>query len=109
MVNSMENIIFIFLIICLVAVCVIPILSTFTPGSNIWYDKKHGMKYTLTDSSFTAEWDFSSPFTRLRMLKLFIQGEFDTEKRNKYVKEYDRLKKSLEKDGYDLSDFPDYK
>ena len=105
----MENIIFIFLIICLVAVCVIPILSTFTPGSNIWYDKKHGMKYTLTDSSFTAEWDFSSPFTRLRMLKLFIQGEFDTEKRNKYVKEYDRLKKSLEKDGYDLSDFPDYK
>ena len=105
----MESTVFIFLIICLVAVCVIPILSTFTPGSNIWYDKKHGMKYTLTDSSFTAEWDFSSPFTRLRMLKLFIQGEFDTEKRNKYVKEYDRLKKSLEKDGYDLSDFPDYK
>ena len=105
----MESIIFIFLIICLVAVCVIPILSTFTHDGNVWYDKKHGMKYTLTDSSFTAEWDFSSPFTRLRMLKLFIQGEFDTEKRNKYVKEYCRLKKSLEKDGYDLSDFPDYK
>ena len=105
----MENTIFIFLIICLVAVCVIPILLTFTPGSNVWYDKKHGMKYTLTDSSFTAEWDLSSPFTRLRMLKLFIQGEFDTEKRNKYVKEYGRLKKSLEKDGYDLSEFPDYK
>ena len=105
----MESIIFIFLIICLVAVCVIPILSTFTLGSNVWYDKKHGMKYTLTDSSFTAELDFSSPFTRLRMLKLFIQGEFETEKRNKYVKEYDRLKKSLEKAGYDLSDFPDYK
>ena len=105
----MENIIFIFLIICLVAVCVIPILSIFIRDGNVFYDKKHGMKYTLTDSSFTAEWDFSSPFTRLRMLKLFIQGEFDTEKRNKYVKEYDRLKKSLEKDGYDLSDFPDYK
>ena len=105
----MENIIFIFLIICLVAVCVIPILSTFTRDGNVWYDKKHGMKYTLTDSSFTAEWDFSSPFTRLRMLKLFIQGEFDTEKRNKYVKEYGRLKKTLEKAGYDLSDFPDYK
>ena len=105
----MESTVFIFLISCLVAVCVIPILLTFTPGSNVWYDKKHGMKYTLTDSSFTAEWDFSSPFTRLRMLKLFIQGEFDTEKRNKYVKEYGRLKKSLEKDGYDLSDFPDYK
>ena len=105
----MENIIFIFLIICLVAVCVIPVVSTFIKDGNVWYDKKHGMKYTLTDSSFTAEWDFSSPFTRLRMLKLFIQGEFDTEKRNKYVKEYGRLKKTLEKAGYDLSDFPDYK
>ena len=105
----MENTIFIFLIICLVAVCVIPVTSTFIKDGNVWYDKKHGMKYTLTDSSFTAEWDFSSPFTRLRMLKLFIQGEFDTEKRNKYVKEYGRLKKSLEKAGYDLSDFPDYK
>ena len=105
----MESVICTFLIVCLVAVCVIPILSTFIKDGNVWYDKKHGMKYTLTDSSFTAEWDFSSPFTRLRMLKLFIQGEFDTEKRNKYVKEYGRLKKSLEKDGYDLSDFPDYK
>ena len=98
----MESIIFIFLIICLVAVCVISILS-----SNVWYDKKHGMKYTLTDSSFTAEWDFSSPFTRLRMLKLFIQGEFDTENRNKYIRQYNRLKESL-KDKYDMSDFPDY-
>ena len=105
----MESTVFIFLIICLVAVCVIPVTSTFIKDGNVWYDKKHGMKYTLTDSSFTAEWDLSSPFTRLRMLKLFIQGEFDTEKRNKYVKEYDRLKKSLEKAGYDLSDFPDYK
>ena len=91
-----------FLIICLVAVCVILI-----PSSNVWYDKKHGMKYTLTDSSFTAEWDFSSPFTRLRMLKLFIQGEFDTEKRNKYIRQYNRLKEYL-KDKYDMSDFPDY-
>ena len=105
----MENVIFIFLIICLVAVCVFPVMSTFIKDGNVFYDKKHGMKYTLTDSSFTAEWDFSSPFTKLRMLKLFIQGEFDTEKRNKYVKEYGRLKKSLEKAGYDLSDFPDYK
>ena len=104
----MENIIFIFLIVCLVSVCVIPILLTFINEEGVWYDKKHGMKYKLTDSSLTYEWDFSSPFTRLRMLKLFIQGEFDTEKRNKYVKEYGRLKKSLEKAGYDLSDFPDY-
>ena len=105
----MESIVFIFLIICLVAVCVIPVLLTFITDCDVWYDKKHGMKYTLTDWSLTAEWDFSSPFTRLRMLKLFIQGEFDTEKRNKYIREYTNLKKSLEKDGYDLSDFPDYK
>lgn len=105
----MESIIFIFLIVCLVAVCVIPILSTFIKDGNVWYDKKHGMKYTLTDSSLTAEWDFSSPFTRLRMLKLFIQGEGFMEKtRNKYIREYTNLKKSLEKAGYDLSDFPDY-
>ena len=105
----MENIIFIFLIICLVAICAIPILLTFSRDGNVWYDKKHGMKYTLTDSSFTAEWDFSSPFTRLRMLKLFIQGEFVDKTRNKYIREYTNLKKLLEKDGYDLSDFPDYK
>ena len=105
----MESIIFIFLIICLVAVCVIPILSTFIKDGNVWYDKKRGMKYTLTDSSLTAEWDFSSPFTRLRMLKLFIQGELVDKTRNKYIREYTHLKKLLEKDGYDLSDFPDYK
>ena len=95
----MESTVCIFLIVCLVAVCVIPILLTFTPGSKVWYDKKHGMKYTLTDNSFTAEWDFSSPFTRLRMLKLFIQGEFVDKTRNKYIREYTNLKKSLEKAG----------
>ena len=105
----MENVIFIFLIICLVAVCVFPVMSTFIKDGNVFYDKKHGMKYKLTSSSFNCEWDFSSPLTRLRLLKLFIQGEFDTEKRNKYIREYNNLKKSLEKDGYDLSDFPDYK
>lgn len=100
----MENIVFIFLIICLVAVCVILI-----PSSDVWHDKKRGMKYTLTDSTLTSEWDFSSPLTRLRMLKLFIQGEGFMEKtRNKYIREYTNLKKSLEKAGYDLSDFPDY-
>ena len=104
----MENVVFIILIVILVAVCVIPILSTFTPCSNVWYDKKHGMKYKLTDSSFNCEWDFSSPLTRLRLLKLFIQGEFANDTRNKYIREYTHLKKLLEKDGYDLSDFPDY-
>ena len=105
----MESTVCIFLVVCLVAVCVIPILSTFIPDSNVWYDKKRGMKYKLTSSSLTYEWDFSSPLTRLRFLKLFIQGEGFMEKtRNKYIREYTNLKKSLEKAGYDLSDFPDY-
>ena len=60
MVNLMESTVCIFLIVCLVVVCIIPILSTFIPGSNVFFDKKHGMKYTLTDWSFTSEWDFSS-------------------------------------------------
>ena len=74
----------------------------------IWYDKKHGMKYTLTDSSITAEWDFNSPLTMLKLTKLFIQGEDNQEKRHKYIRQYTRLKKSLEGAGYDMSDFPDY-
>ena len=52
----MENVVFVFLIVCLVAVCVIPILSTFIKDGNVWYDKKHGMKYKLTSSSLTYEW-----------------------------------------------------
>ena len=104
----MESAICTFLIVCLVAVCVIPILSTFIRDGNVWYDKKHGMKYKLTSSSLTYEWDFSSPLTRLRFLKLFIECEFMEKTRNKYIREYTNLKKSLENDGYDLSDFPDY-
>ena len=73
----------------------------------IWYDK-HGMKYTLTDNSITAEWDFKSPLTRLKLLYLFIQGEFVDKTRNKYIREYNRLKASLKDAGYDVSDFPDY-
>lgn len=87
----------------------IPILSTFMTGDVFWYDRKHGMKYKLTSSSLTSEWDFSSPLTRLRLLKIFIQGEFMEKTRNKYIKEYTNLKKLLENDGYDLSDFPDFK
>ena len=74
----------------------------------IWYDRKHGMKYTLIDNSITAEWDFESPLTQLKLLKLFIQGEFMSETRNKYIREYNRLKASLKDAGYDVSDFPDY-
>ena len=73
----------------------------------IWYDK-HGMKYALIDNSIAAEWDFESPLTQLKLLKLFILGEFCDETRNKYIREYNRLKASL-KDKYDMSDFPDYK
>ena len=97
----------VFLIACLALAVVIPLLSLFISDTDVWYDKKHGMKYTLTDSSFTAEWDFSSPLTMLKLTKLFIQGELDTEKRNKYIRQYNRLKESL-KDKYDMSDFPDY-
>lgn len=96
------------LIACLVLTVVIPLLSLFISDTDVWYDKKRGMKYTLTDSSFTAEWDFRSPLTMLKLAKLFIQGELDTEKRNKYIRQYNRLKESL-KDKYDMSDFPDYK
>ena len=74
----------------------------------ILYDRKHGMKYTLTDNSITAEWDFKSPLTQLKLLKLFIQGEFVDKTRNKYIREYNRLKTSLKDAGYDVSDFPDY-
>ena len=77
-------------------------------NKTIWYDKKHGIKYTLTDSSITAEWDFKSPLTMLKLTKLFIQGEDNQEKRNKYIRQYTRLKKSLEGAGYNMSDFPDY-
>ena len=42
------------------------------------------------------------------MLSLFIQGEDDKEKRNKYIKQYNRLKEDL-KEKYDISDFPNYK
>lgn len=73
----------------------------------IWYDR-YGMKYTLTDSSITAEWDFKSPLTMLKLTKLFIQGETNQEQRRKYIREYNRLKEFL-KDKYDMSDFPDYK
>lgn len=97
-----------FLIACLALAIVVPLLSLFISDTDVWYDKRHGMKYTLTDSSFTAEWDFRSPLTMLKLTKLFIQCEDNQEKRNKYIRQYNRLKESL-KDKYDMSDFPDYK
>lgn len=64
----------VFLIACLVLAFAITLLSLFiSVTDSVWYDKKHGMKYTLTDSSFTAEWDYSSPLTMLKLTKLFIK------------------------------------
>ena len=96
------------MIILLCISVILALCSCLTVTKAIWYDRKHGMKYTLTDNSITAEWDFSSPLTQLKLLYLFIQGETNKEKRNKYIREYNRLKELL-KDKYDMSDFPDYK
>ena len=95
------------MIILLCVFVVIAICSCLIFTETVWYDRSKGMKYTLTDSSFTAEWDYSSPLTMLKMTKLFIQGETNQEQRRKYIQQYNRLKESL-KDKYDLSDFPDY-
>lgn len=94
------------ILLCILIIVVICSCLIFT--ETIWYDRNKGMKYTLTDSSFTAEWDFSSPLTMLKLLKLFIQGEDNQEQRRKFIRQYNRLKESL-KDKYDVSDFPDYK
>ena len=77
------------------------------PYKTVWYDKKHGLKHTITDTSITTEWDFQSPLTLLKMLSLFIQGEDDPKQRNKYIRQYNKLKEDL-KEKYDVSDFPDY-
>ena len=95
------------MIILLCVFVVIAICSCLIVIKAIWYDRKYGMKYTLTDNSITAEWDFRSPLTMLKLTKLFIQSETNKEQRRKYIREYNRLKESL-KDKYDLSDFPDY-
>lgn len=97
------------MIILLCILVIIALCSCLIFTKTIWYDKSKGMKYTLTDNSFTAEWDFKSPLTQLKLLYLFIQGgEFMSKTRNKYIREYTRLKKSLKEAGYDVSDFPDY-
>ena len=75
----------VFLIACLALAVIIPLLSLFISDRNVWYDRSKGMKYTLTDSSFTAEWDFRSLLTMLKLTKLFIQVEDNQEKRRKYI------------------------
>lgn len=86
----------------------IVLFLAYFPYKTIWYDRKHGLKHTITETNVTTEWDFQSPLTILKMLSLFIQGEDDKEQRNKYIRQYNRLKESL-KEKYDVSDFLDYK
>ena len=93
--------------ISLLLVPVFIIIMSLLPFRNVVYDRKHGLKHTFTDSSITTEWDFSSPLTHLKLLKLFILCENNPEKRNKHIRQYARLKESL-KEKFDLSDFPDY-
>ena len=78
------------------------------PCKTTWYDRKHGLKHSITDTRITTEWDFQSALTLLKMLSLFIQDEDDISKRNKYIRQYTRLKEDL-KEKYDVSDFPNYK
>ena len=97
------------MIILLCILVIIALCSCLIFTKTIWYDRKHGMKYTWTNWSFTVEWDFRSPLTQLRLLKLFILNEDNPKQRNKYIREYTRLKKSLKDAGYDMLNFPDYK
>ena len=94
------------ILLCILVFIILCSCLIFT--KTIWYDRKHGMKYTWVDWPFTVEWDFRSPLTQLKLLKLFIQCEFEEKTRNKYIRQYKRLKESM-KDKYDKSDLPDFK
>lgn len=96
------------IIFLVISVTVLVLFFFFSNASSTWYDKKHGLKHTFTDSGITTEWDFNNPLTHLKLLSLFIQGEDSDESRKKYIRQYNRLKNSLEKEGYDLSDFRNY-
>lgn len=96
------------LFICAFGMAIIMFIFSLFSFKNVLHDKKHGLKHTFTDSSIITEWDFGSPMTLLRLLSLFIQSEDDKEQRSKYIRQYNRLKKSLKEEKYDVSDFPDY-
>ena len=59
------------MIILLCISVILALCSCLTVTKAIWYDRKHGMKYALIDNSIAAEWDFESPLTLLKLLKLF--------------------------------------
>lgn len=96
------------IILLVISVTVLVLFFFFSNASSTYYDKKHGLKHTFTDSGITTEWDFNNPLTHLKLLSLFIQGEEYDESRKKYIRQYYRLKNSLEKEGYDVSDFRNY-
>ena len=96
------------LFICAFGIAIIVLIFSLFSFKNVLHDKKHGLKHTFTDSSIITEWDFESPITLLRLLSLFVQSEDDDKQRNKYIRQYTRLKKSLKEEKYDVSDFPDY-
>ena len=94
--------------IYLLLVFFVLLILAYFPYKTTWYDRKHGLKHTITDTKITTELDFQSPLTLLKMLSLFVQGEDDKEQRNKYIRQYNRLKEDL-KEKYDVSKFPNYK
>ena len=46
------------------------------PHRTIWYDRKHGLKHTITDTSITTEWDVSNV---KYMRSMFRQSKFDND------------------------------
>lgn len=94
--------------IYLLLVFFVLLFLVYFPYKTTWYDRKHGLKHTITDTRITTEWDVQSPLTLLKMLSLSIQCEDDRSKRNKYIRQYNRLKEDL-KEKYDVSNFPNYK
>ena len=96
---------FLLLVVIVITIYMVPLIFT----GHVWHNKKHGLKHTITDSAIITEWDFESPITLLKLLNLFIQCEDNNKQRNKYIRHYNRMKVSLKKEGYDVSDFQDYK
>lgn len=71
------------IIFLIISVIILVLFFFFSNASSTYYDKKHGLKHTFTDSGITTEWDFNNPLTHLKLLSLFIQGEDSDESRKK--------------------------
>lgn len=44
------------------------------PYKTIWYDRKHGLKHTITDTSITTKWDVSNVED---IRQMFVGSKFD--------------------------------